>query len=217
MQIDWYLTILLVLMLVGAIVAVEARDLLSAVISVGVVGFAASIGFLILGAPDLAITQVVVEIIVLVVLIRAMVVRDETVMHRYRDTFAVAAGMIALGVMVVVCSAVYIGRGEARGLPPFGNPVALRPYAPPGAEIRKNREAGVSRLYLDESYRALDAREKGKPFDPKGEQVHVPNRVTAIILDYRGYDTLGEATVILTAIVGALVVLRRKGRVEGRT
>jgi multisubunit Na+/H+ antiporter MnhB subunit len=211
------MTILLVLMLLGAIVAVETRDLLSAVISVGVVGFATSIGFLILGAPDLAITQVVVEIIVLVVLIRATVVRDETVMHRYRDTFAVATGMVALGVMLVVCTAVYVSRGDGRGLPRFGDPVSLRPCAAPGTEARQTTLPGVSRLYLDESWRALEARRKGEAFDPEGGQVHVPNRVTAIILDYRGYDTLGEATVILTAVVGALVVLRRRGRVEGRT
>jgi len=34
----------------------------------------------------------------------------------------------------------------------------------------------------------------------------------AILLDYRAYDTLGEATVILVSILGAYVVLRRVGR-----
>jgi multisubunit Na+/H+ antiporter MnhB subunit len=33
-----------------------------------------------------------------------------------------------------------------------------------------------------------------------------------IVLDSRGYDTLGEATVIFTAIIGAYAVLRRTGR-----
>ncbi len=35
------------------------------------------------------------------------------------------------------------------------------------------------------------------------------NVVTSVVFDYRGYDTLGEATVLFTAIAGALVVLRR--------
>ncbi|HHO57332.1 MAG TPA: hypothetical protein ENJ70_02130 [Thermoplasmatales archaeon] len=35
------------------------------------------------------------------------------------------------------------------------------------------------------------------------------NAVTSVVFDYRGYDTLGEATVLFTAIAGALVVLRR--------
>jgi len=36
------------------------------------------------------------------------------------------------------------------------------------------------------------------------------NVVTSVVFDYRGYDTLGEATVLFTAIAGALVVLRRR-------
>ena len=40
------------------------------------------------------------------------------------------------------------------------------------------------------------------------------NLVTAIILDFRGYDTLGEATVLFTAVVGVLTVMRRAGRKE---
>jgi multisubunit Na+/H+ antiporter MnhB subunit len=34
------------------------------------------------------------------------------------------------------------------------------------------------------------------------------NMVSAIILDFRGYDTLGEATVLFTSVIGVLAVLR---------
>ncbi|MHA1507042.1 MAG: hydrogen gas-evolving membrane-bound hydrogenase subunit E, partial [Candidatus Asgardarchaeia archaeon] len=40
------------------------------------------------------------------------------------------------------------------------------------------------------------------------------NLVTSVLLDYRAYDTLGEATVLFTAILGAIVVLREIGRKE---
>ncbi len=40
------------------------------------------------------------------------------------------------------------------------------------------------------------------------EETGVLNAVTAIITDYRGFDTLGEITVLLTAIAGLLAVLR---------
>jgi multisubunit Na+/H+ antiporter MnhB subunit len=36
------------------------------------------------------------------------------------------------------------------------------------------------------------------------------NIVTAVILDYRGYDTLGEATVLFTSVLGAMALLRRR-------
>ena len=39
-----------------------------------------------------------------------------------------------------------------------------------------------------------------------------PNIVTAVLLDYRGYDTLGEAAVLFTAIIGTLVLLRQQAR-----
>jgi multicomponent Na+:H+ antiporter subunit B len=43
----------------------------------------------------------------------------------------------------------------------------------------------------------------------------VPNVVTSVLADYRGYDTLGETTVIFTAGIGVLLLLhraRRRGR-----
>ena len=39
------------------------------------------------------------------------------------------------------------------------------------------------------------------------EDVNVPNIITAIIADYRAYDTLGEATVLFTGIAAVLTVL----------
>jgi len=42
------------------------------------------------------------------------------------------------------------------------------------------------------------------------EEVGVDNIVSAILADYRGYDTLGETTVIFTAGVSVLLLLRRR-------
>ena len=41
------------------------------------------------------------------------------------------------------------------------------------------------------------------------EETSVVNMVTAVLADYRGYDTLGETAVIFTAGVCCLVLLRR--------
>ena len=38
------------------------------------------------------------------------------------------------------------------------------------------------------------------------------NLVTGVIFDFRGYDTLGEATILFTAVVGILTILRMKGK-----
>jgi len=44
------------------------------------------------------------------------------------------------------------------------------------------------------------------------EEIGVPNMVTAGLADYRGYDTLGETTVIFTAGVSVILLLRRRGK-----
>jgi multicomponent Na+:H+ antiporter subunit B len=47
------------------------------------------------------------------------------------------------------------------------------------------------------------------------KETGVPNVVTSVLADYRGYDTLGETTVIFTAGIGVMLLLRgtrRRGR-----
>ena len=40
------------------------------------------------------------------------------------------------------------------------------------------------------------------------EETAVPNMVTAVLADYRSFDTLGEVTVIFTGAVAVLLILR---------
>ena len=50
--------------------------------------------------------------------------------------------------------------------------------------------------------------------EKSGAEVGPPNIVTSVLESYRGYDTLGEVTVIFTAGVGVIILLghRRKNR-----
>jgi multicomponent Na+:H+ antiporter subunit B len=45
-------------------------------------------------------------------------------------------------------------------------------------------------------------------------ETSVPNVVTSVLASYRGFDTLGETTVIFTAGVGVLLLLGRAGRAK---
>ncbi|MEJ2115371.1 MAG: DUF4040 domain-containing protein [Gammaproteobacteria bacterium] len=40
-----------------------------------------------------------------------------------------------------------------------------------------------------------------------GEEIGVPNIVTSVLASYRGYDTLGEVTVVFTAAIGVMLLL----------
>jgi len=42
------------------------------------------------------------------------------------------------------------------------------------------------------------------------KDTHTPNMVTAILADYRSYDTLGEETVIMTAGLICFLLLRKR-------
>jgi len=46
------------------------------------------------------------------------------------------------------------------------------------------------------------------------EQTAANNICTAIVFDYRGFDTLGESTVLFTAVVGVGLMFRRLFRGE---
>jgi multicomponent Na+:H+ antiporter subunit B len=73
-------------------------------------------------------------------------------------------------------------------------------------------------------YGALDMPNWGDPHSPANshvspryiedcyEETHVPNMVTAVLADYRGFDTLGETTVVFAAGIGVLLILRKPGR-----
>ncbi|MDH4294558.1 MAG: cation:proton antiporter, partial [Betaproteobacteria bacterium] len=47
------------------------------------------------------------------------------------------------------------------------------------------------------------------------KETGVPNVVTAVLASYRGFDTLGETTVVFTAGIGVIALLRRRRRKEG--
>lgn len=43
--------------------------------------------------------------------------------------------------------------------------------------------------------------------EKSGEEIGIPNIVTSVLASYRGYDTLGEVTVVFTAAIGVMLLL----------
>jgi hypothetical protein len=68
------------------------------------------------------------------------------------------------------------------------------------AAARMNRETSLTGSTNAPSYYIHNA----------DRDAHTPNMVTVILADYRGYDTLGEETVILTAGLICFLLLRKK-------
>lgn len=69
MGFDYVDALLLVMVVIGTVVVVRARSRLTALIMLAVVGFAAVLWFFVLGASDVALTQLLVEVLTVVVLV----------------------------------------------------------------------------------------------------------------------------------------------------
>jgi len=167
------INLLLGFIIIAAIIAVNAKDLLSAVVAVGVSGLGICITFLTLKAPDLAITQLVVEILCLMILVNATIKKDLP--------FSVSGRWFlnTLITIIFLIAFLYIGYQAISGIPRFGHPTMR-----------------VASIYIREGL----------------EKVHAANLVSAINLNFRAYDTLGEATILFAAAIGVMAVMRSKGR-----
>ncbi len=168
--------VLMLFIIIAAYIAVGTKNLLSAVICVGAVGFGGSLMFLFLRAPDIAITQIVVEVLGLIILIRATISRDLTFITGDREFFAVVVSIIIIFVIFLAGIRVF------ETLPDFGTAIF--------AEVPE----AASQTYISQGLQKTGA----------------ANLVTSVILDFRAYDTLGEATVLFTSIIGATVILRKR-------
>lgn len=167
--------IFLVFTIIAALIAVEAPSALSSIISLGAVGFGLSIAFLWLGAPDIAITQVVVEIITLVILIRATIGKGVTEIRGNESK------------PMLIGSLILFGLGAAF----FANYLTTFPeFGKSAVDVFSETP---SQFYLKFGL----------------EEAGGVNIVNDILLDFRAYDTLGEATVLFTAILGAITLLNK--------
>ena len=172
------LYLLLGLMIVGGVIALEAKDLLSAVISLGIIGFALVLIFLILQAPDLAIVQIVVETLTLIILIAAIL---KTTREDTRENFTWKRFLLCGSGFILLIIFIFFAGYTFDLLSPFGFPI----------------------MRMAQNYLSLGLEKTG-----------AANLVSAVILDFRAYDTLGEATVLFTAVIAVMAVLRKIGRTK---
>jgi multicomponent Na+:H+ antiporter subunit B len=168
------LVLLLLLMTVGSVIAIVAKSLTSSIVSMGTAGLILSIIFLLLGAPDIAIVQIFVEIVALIVLL--------SIIHRESSADMSSSGLYGGIVLIIFAVFMFVFM--------LNYSTMFRPFGSPFMTMGKE--------YLGYSPGRLNT----------------ANVVTATVMDFRGYDTLGEATIIFTAIIGVLVLLRPRGRID---
>jgi multicomponent Na+:H+ antiporter subunit B len=176
---DLLLAGLLVMLVILALIALQAADLLVAVLSLGAYGFAMSLIWAAMGAVDVAFTEAVVgagaTTIFFLATLLATTRRRRPGLSRMRWLGRIAAVLVAAAIAAV-----------SSDLPLWDDPDA------PSA-------IHVSPRYLEDTI----------------AETATPNAVTAVLADYRSYDTLIETVVIVTAGIGCWLLLRER-RPPGR-
>lgn len=158
LSVDW-VTIVMTLMLIVAslLTVILHHQRLISLIALGVVGLLVALGFVLFSAPDLALTQLSVEVVTIVLLLLALFflpqhTPQERSFARYtRD--GVISGLSALAVFILTMA------------------VLSREYQP------------ISQFFLENA-------------KPGGGGTNVVN---VILVDFRGFDTLGEIVVLALA------------------
>jgi len=161
-------TILILMTVVSAYVTIRVRSRLGAIVSLGVVGVSVTLFYVFFSAPDLALTQLLIEVltVVLLVLVFTKLPPDtRPPMQRLKQTrnvlVALAAG--AFGFFLVL----------------FNRSGAFQ------------AAQSISGYFLNNSV-------------PSG---HGANVVNVILVDFRGFDTMGEITVLALAALGGYALL----------
>lgn len=155
------------LAMIAALVTMRAQRRLSAIISIGVVGVVITLVFVFFGAPDLALTQLLIEVLTVVLLVLVFyrippsILPKKSRLVQWRNvSIAVAVGVVGFALALIN---------------------AAEPYAP-----------SISDYF---SRNAVPA-------------AHGGNIVNVILVDFRGFDTLGEITVLAIAALGGYALLR---------
>jgi multisubunit Na+/H+ antiporter MnhB subunit len=173
---DLAISVIVGFMILGALFAIHAKDLLSSVIACGIVGYSLVICFLLLRAPDLAIVQIVVDTITLIIMVAVVLDSSHDELFSKPDTLGYISAVTAILLGLVL---LYFFTISIESLDVLGK-----------SSLR------MAKYYIEGA----------------AEKTGSANLVTGVVFDFRGYYTIGEAVVLVTAVLGVLTILRLKGK-----
>jgi multicomponent K+:H+ antiporter subunit A len=201
----------------------------SRVLILGMCGFSVAGVYYLYKAPDLALTQLSIEIVSIILFLLVLsLVPDLTPKTR----IAVPARLvISVGVGLVMFWLTLTSIGVDRPEMPYLNKDG-KPFADLGEYFMRNSHHGVDTMAMPESQiyggivtEAIDPNEVHEneldqviaKNEVKGEKSYLVhhggggnNVVNVILVDFRGFDTMGEITVLGLAAMGVWTLLRRR-------
>ena len=166
--------LVLAVAVIAAIAVLTAPSHVAGVLTLSILGFMIAIFYVLASAPDLALTQLVVETLVLLVF---LLVLEELPAFYHDMELGVAARDTAISLAVGATAFVSV---LVAGRDPEADPTAIASY------------------YVEQAV-------------PKAGGTNVVN---VVLVDYRGFDTLGEIFVISVAAIAVVVLLTMRNRGE---
>jgi len=174
--------LLLIILVICALSAIFMKDLLSATLILGAYSLIMAVIWMRLNAVDVAFTEASVGAGITAVLVIAALSRTQRMEDDSGSRNSRPKGSLRrLAPIVVVIAICGALVYGSIDLPRFGDPDAPAHHR-------------VADRYISEGH----------------HETASENYVTAILANYRGHDTFGETTVIFTAGIGVVLLLRRR-------
>ncbi|MEC9491165.1 DUF4040 domain-containing protein [Flexistipes sp.] len=173
--------LLLLLLVIIAIAAISAKDILTSIMLLGSYSLVIAMEWMLLNAVDVAFTEAAVGAgisTILMIAVLTRVPRFEKELTEQKHFFNLFNRSELLALATVVITGVLLISGTW-DMPAFGDP-------------NSPANSYLSPEYIERSY----------------PQTGSHNIVTAVLASYRGYDTLGETTVVFTAAVCLVLLIR---------
>lgn len=165
-----YEIVLVLFIVVGTISILFAKSRMTSIILLGAVGYTVSLFYVLFRAPDLALTQLVIETISVALFLVCFYHLPKFRMHETRMRFRLTNVLVSAGVGALVTA------------------IAL------SAHSSKQFES-ISKYYVENTY----------------DKAAGKNMVNVILVDFRGFDTLFEITVLAIASLGIYGLIKLRG------
>ncbi|MGV8881825.1 MAG: Na+/H+ antiporter subunit A [Rhodoglobus sp.] len=162
-----------VVMIVAALAATRAGKRFQAVVLVGVTGFGMAALFALQGAPDLALTQILVEVVTLVAFVLVLRRLPARLGARNGSQKRLLRAILGISIGVLMAVVAVVALGARTDLP-------------------------ISLEWAELAY----------------TQGHGRNVVNVALVDLRGWDTMGELSVIIAAATGVASLIFISGRTD---
>ena len=187
-------------MLAGCAIALAlVRSIFAAVMLTGIYSLLSAAIFMVMDAVDVAFTEAAVGAGLTTVLMLGALSLIGSSSRPHHQGFVLPLVVVTITGLILLTATV--------DMPHYGDPeAAIHNHVAPEYLKGNVRETARTQDHVPDAHHGHEEHAEGHAAD-HGHEVGPPNVVTSVLGSYRGFDTLGETTVVLTAATAVLLIL----------